>query len=142
MKKIILLSFLSLILMTGCGCNKKEDNGNDENNIVENPNIMQTPEMLENQVIQELEFKCTNLTYDGNITSLESQVTNTSDKTITLSIVIVTIKYLSAESNRYSELEMEIDFGESIQPGETLSALNTVNANLGKALSIDYRIAK
>lgn len=142
MKKIILLSFLSLILMTGCGCNKKEDNGNDENNIVENPNIMQTPEMLEDQVIEELEFKCTNLTYDGNITSLESQVTNTSDKTITLSIVIVTIKYLSAESNRYSELEMEIDFGESIQPGETLSALNTVNANLGKVLGIEYRIVR
>ncbi len=142
MKKIILLSFLSLILMTGCGCNKKEDNGNDENNIVENPNIMQTPEMLENQVIQELEFKCTNLTYDGNITSLESQVTNTSDKTITLSIVIVTIKYLSAESNKYSELEMKIDFGESIQPGETLSALNTVNANLGKVLGIEYRIVR
>ncbi len=159
-KNILVMMFASILLFTGCGCDKKENeknngnngtngNGTGENNTVvdpnaptvENPAIITNEEMTKDQTVEELEFTSTGLTYDGNMTTLTSQVTNKSEDRVTLTTVMATIKYI----NEYDEertLEMEVYFGESLEPGETRSVFSTVDVDLRKSSSIEYRIVR
>ena len=130
MKKIVIIGLTSLLLVVGCGKKKEEekDNITDEN-------------MIKDQTVETLQFTNTGLVYDGNMTTLTSQVTNTSDQIVQLNTVMATINYKDEYDND-RVLEMEVYFGESLNPGETRSVYSTTDVDLRKSSNIEYRIVR
>lgn len=147
-KKILIGMSIISILLTGCGCTKKEEEKNNEKdneNIVnneptsENPVNITNEEMVKDQEVEALKFTQTEIVYDGNMTTLTSHVTNTSDQVVNLTTVMSHITYID-EFNNEKVLNMEVYFGETLQPGETRQAKSTVDVDLRKSSNIVYEI--
>jgi hypothetical protein len=136
-KLIIGLAVVSVLLVTGCGCakTKKEETTGDSTVNITNE------EMVKDQTVGSLEFTNTEITYDGNMTLFVSQVTNTSSEVVNLSKVVATINYLD-EQEKEKTVEMEVYFGESLEPGEVRTSSNNIDVDLRKATKIEYRIVE
>ncbi len=144
MKKVIIIGLTSLLLIVGCGKKKEEEEGNKPNTnepTVDNPTSITNEEMIKDQTVEVLQFTNTGLVYDGNMTTLTSQVTNTSDQIVELNTVMATINYKDEYDND-RVLEMEVYFGESLEAGEKRSVLSTTDVDLRKSTSIKYRIVR
>ena len=146
MKKVIIIGLTSLLLIVGCG-KQNEEKENNNNKVdgneptVENPTSITNENMIKDQNVETLQFTNTGLVYDGNMTTLTSQVTNTSDQAVELTNVIATINYKD-ENDVDRVLEMEVYFGESLEAGETRSVLSNVDVDLRKSTNMEYRIVK
>ena len=97
--------------------------------------------MTKDQTVESLKFTNTEITYDGNMTTFKSEVTNTSNEEVTLSNVIAYITYEN-EEGKEKTLEMIVYFGERLKAGETRSTKNNVDVDLRKASKIEYKIVK
>lgn len=144
MKKTIITSILLVTILTGCGCNKKENEDNKKTNnepSVNNPTNITNENMLKDQNVENLQFTNTAITYDGNMTKITSQVTNTSESEVTLSTVMAYITYKDEQDNEKT-IEMSVYFGEKLKPGETRTAENSVDKDLRKSTNIEYKIVR
>lgn len=144
MKKVLIIGLASLLLVVGCGKKKDEEKDNKVNNnepTVENPSSITNQDMIKDQTVETLQFTNTGLTYDGSMTTLTSQVTNTSDQVVELSKVMATINYKD-ENDVDRVFEMEVYFGESLNPGETRSVFSTTDIDLRKSTNMEYRIVR
>ncbi len=144
MKKIVIIGLTSLLLVVGCGKKKEEEKDNKTNTnepTVDNPTNITDENMIKDQTVETLQFTNTGLVYDGNMTTLTSQVTNTSDQVVQLNTVMATINYKDEYDND-RVLEMEVYFGESLNPGETRSVYSTTDVDLRKSSNIEYRIVR
>ena len=148
MKKLIMIGMASMLLVTGCGCNKKEEEGKKDNNVpveegptVENPAVITNEDMIKDQEVEGLQFTNTGLIYDGNMTTLTSQVTNTTDEKVELARVKAYITYIT-DFGAEKVLEMDVYFGESLEAGETRSVLSTVDVDLRQSSKIEYQIVR
>lgn len=144
MKKVLIIGLASLLLVVGCGKKKDEEKDNKVNNnepTVENPSSITNQDMIKDQTVETLQFTNTGLTYDGSMTTLTSQVTNTSDQVVELSKVMATINYKD-ENDVDRVFEMEVYFGESLNPGETRSVFSTTDIDLRKSTNMEYRVVR
>lgn len=144
MKKLIIIGLTSLLLVVGCGKKKEEDKENKPNTnepTIDNPTSITNENMIKDQTIEVLQFTNTGLVYNGNMTTLTSQVTNTSDQVVELNTVMATINYKDEYDND-RVLEMEVYFGESLEPGETRSVYSNTDVDLRKSSNIEYRIVR
>ena len=150
MKKILIMTFASLVLLTGCGKDEKENNNNNNNTgnsgevnqpTPENPENITNQEMIKDQTVETLKFTQTEITYDGSMTKMTSQVTNTSDQVVNLSTVMAHITYTDVNKNE-RVLDMVIYFGETLQAGETRTAENYTDVDLRNATKIEYEIVR
>ncbi|MCI9434474.1 MAG: hypothetical protein HFI86_04305 [Bacilli bacterium] len=144
MKKVIIIGLTSLLLVVGCGKKKEEDQENKPNTnepSVDNPTNITNENMIKDQTVEVLQFTNTGLVYNGNMTTLTSQVTNTSDQVVELTTVMATINYKDEYDND-RVLEMEVYFGESLNPGETRSVYSNTDVDLRKSSNIEYRIVR
>ena len=143
-KILICLSIFTVLLTVGCGCTTKKNN-NDDNGIEkneptpENPVDITNEEMIKDQNVESLSFKNTALVYDGNMTKLTSEVTNSSDQVVNLTGVTAYITYIDVNNNEVV-LEMEVYFGETLKPGETRSTENFIDVDLRTSSKIEYKI--
>lgn len=146
MKKVIIIVLTSLLLVVGCGKKKEEENinnnkANANEPTVENPENITNENMIKDQNVETLQFTNTGLVYDGNMTTLTSEVKNNSNQVVELSTVYATITYKDEMDNEKT-LEMEVYFGESLNPGETRSVFSTIDIDLRKSTNMEYRIVK
>ena len=144
MKKIMIISLTSLLLVVGCGNKKEKENENKPSTnepTVENPTNITNEDMIKDQTVEQLQFTNTGLVYDGNMTTLTSQVKNTSDQVVELNTVMATINYKD-ENDVDRVFEMEVYFGESLEPGETRSVYSNTDVDLRKSSNIEYRIVR
>ncbi len=145
MKKILTIGLASLLLVVGCG--KKEEEKKDDKVVdnneptIENPEMITNEEMIKDQTVETLQFTNTGLVYDGSMTTLTSQVTNTSDLPVELTKVMATINYKD-EQDIDRVLEMEVYFGESLEAGESRSVFSNIDVDLRKSTNIEYRIVR
>lgn len=145
MKKLLTIGLASLLLVVGCG--KKEEEKKDDKVVdnngptIENPEVITNEEMIKDQTVETLQFTNTGLVYDGSMTTLTSQVTNTSDLPVELTKVMATINYKD-ENDVDRVLEMEVYFGESLEAGESRSVLSNIDVDLRKSTNIEYRIVR
>lgn len=149
-KHIFIMGLVSLLLVTGCGCSTQKDkDGNIDNNDIvekdeptpENPTNITNEDMIKDQIVEELQFTNTALVYDGNMTTITSQVENKSDYVVTLSTVKAYITYLDPNDNE-KVLEMDIYFGEKLNAGEVRSTTNYTDVDLRKSSKIEYKIVR
>ena len=146
-KIIIGITVMAVMLTAGCGCTtkkeEKQENEKVDTNVPtpENPTNITDKEMTKDQTVESLKFTNTEITYDGNMTTFRSEVTNTSNNEVILSNVIAYITYEN-EDGEQKTLEMMVYFGEKLQAGETRSTKNNIDVDLRKASKIEYKIVK
>ena len=145
-KNIIIMGLVSILLVTGCGCTKNEENKPNENQNVneptpEKPVDITDKEMTKDQTVDVLKFSNTKINYNGIMTTFDSEVTNTSDEDIILSPVVAYITYEN-EVGEEKTLTMDIYFGEKLKAKETRSTSNNVDIDLRKAKKIEYKIVE
>ncbi len=144
MKKIVITSILLVTILTGCGCNKKENIDNKTNTnepSVENPVNITNEDMVSDKTVETLSFTNTSITYDGNMSKIVSQVTNNSEEEISLSTVMAYITYTDEQGNEKT-IEMSVYFGEKLKGKQTRTAENSVDKDLRKATNIEYKIIR
>lgn len=134
MKKTIKIAIIGLSvigLVTGCGCSKKGENND---NIKANTN----EGVVKDQTLDVFEFKNTSLIYEDGTTTLETSVTNTSDKDETLQEF--EIKVLDKDGNEMIILTGFI--GDTLKAGETRIIDSYCQDDLTNATEIVYSIKK
>lgn len=136
MKKILLITLIAYISLfnIGCGCSKKESKKKEETIVKDN----QSKNVVKNQQVGVFKMENTSLTYDGNLSTLITFVTNTSNETQVLDSFNITVK-----DKKGNEMIVLMGFvnGE-LKAGETKTITSSTDMNLLKAKSIEYSINK
>ena len=130
--KLGLISVVSISLLTGCGCNKKEVTPNDNNNEVEGPNPNQT--VVEDQVFEGLEFVNVGAS-DGVVSTIVINNTGVKYEGSKFSM-----KIMDETGNVLVELVDEVDV--EMETGTTHRVETKTDVDLSKAASIEYSIVK
>ena len=132
MKKIM-LGIFAISLITGCGCEKKEEApSNDDVKVNTNEGV------IKDQTVDVFKMENTSLVYDKGTTLLETTVTNTSNTTQYLKEF--EIKVLDANGKEMTTLTGFV--GSSIEAGETKVINSYCGEDLSTATSITYTIIK
>lgn len=135
MKKV-LLSVLCLLVITGCGCNKKEEN---KKNPTGNDSIVKTntnKEFLNNQTINGIEISNINLSYQNELSIFTAVVTNKS--TIVKKVGIIDIVIKDENKNEIITLKGLID--KNMKVNESASINASTSLDLTNAKYVEYRI--
>lgn len=128
LKKLFAL-LLVLGLVTGCGCNKKEENND---NVIDNGNQNQT--VVDDQIYEGLEFVNVGAS-DGVITTVV--INNTG---VVYEGSKFSIKVMDENGNVLIELTDEVTT--KMENGTTQTIETKTDIDLSKAVSIEYSIVK
>ena len=138
MKKIfgISLVVLSLVFtLTGCGCNKKEEEKKVETEYVDNK--YNTNEgIIEDKTVGELKFTNTSLLTKENYSTLITLVTNPTDKAISVRIFNIYVK----DKNGKTLVTLQGYVGGEIPAGESREITSNVDMSLANAHTVEYEI--
>ena len=128
--KLGLISMISLPLLTGCGCDKKEENKGTTPNEDNNPN----QSVIEDQVFEGLEFVNVGAS-DGIVTTVV--INNTG---VTYEGSKFSMRIMDASGNVLAELTDEVTV--AMETGTTQRIETKTDADLSKAVSIEYSIVQ
>ena len=128
--KLGLISMISLPLLTGCGCDKKEENKGTTPNEDNNPN----QSVIEDQVFEGLEFVNVGAA-DGIVTTVV--INNTG---VTYEGSKFSMRIMDASGNVLAELTDEVTV--AMETGTTQRIETKTDADLSKAVSIEYSIVQ
>ncbi|MBP3461901.1 MAG: hypothetical protein J6K21_05820 [Bacilli bacterium] len=132
MKKIILSSIFMLLcfcLVTGCGCNKKEEikgNGTKEN---------KSKEVLKEQIVDGFKINNVSLITEGEMSTFNATVTNLQEEQYIKSVDII-IK--DKDGNIYVTLSGLIE--RKLKKNESQMINGSTNLDLNEAYSVSYKI--
>ena len=131
--KQILISSISLLLVlgliTGCGCNKKEEIK--ENGIKENKN----KEVLKEQIVDGFKINNVSLITEGEMSTFNATVTNQQEEQYIKSVDII-IK--DKDGNIYVTLSGLIE--RKLKKNESQMINGSTNLDLNEAYSVSYKI--
>ena len=137
MKKVIMTSLSMLLvlgLVTGCGCNKKEEKKEKKEEVKVNTN----KDVIKDQEVDGIKMTNTSLVTTNGITKLTTNVTNESETDYTLEEYIIIIK--DKEGNEIIRIPGYV--GDTIKAGETRTINSSVDRDLSNAGSIEYEVKK
>ena len=129
MNKKIIIGLVLIILVTGCGCKKKE-----ETKVKENKSV----DVIKDQKTEVFEFVNTSLVYENGMSKLETAVTNTSDKTQKLKEFH--IHFMDKNDNEIVTLVGYV--GKSMAAHETKIINSYSSEDLTSAKNIKYEVIK
>lgn len=129
--KKIMIGLFTIGLITGCGSSKKEEPQED---IKVNTN----EGVIKDQTVEVFEFKKTSLIYENGTTTLETTVTNMSNKDEYLEEFI--IKVTDAYGNEMITLRGFV--GDKIKAGESKIINSYCGEDLSTATNITYTVAR
>jgi len=133
LKKLFTM-LLVIGLVTGCGCNKKEDTNKTKDDVKVNTN----EEVIKDQELEVFTFTNTSLVYENGTSTLETVVTNTSDQEQYLTEFKIIVKNDAGE-----EIVTMTGFvGSSIEAHGTETIISSYGDDLSKAASIEYTIVR
>lgn len=133
MKKLVKLGLISMValpLLTGCGCDKKEENKGTTPNEDNNPN----QSVIEDQIFEGLEFVNVGAA-DGVVSTIV--INNTG---VTYEGSKFSMKIMDANGNIIVELTDEVK--EAMETGTTQRIETKTKVDLSKAVSIEYSIVQ
>lgn len=133
MKKIFVISltvFLALGLVTGCSCEKKEENKNTNNGVLNNENANVT---IKDRKVKGLDVIDFLVVYEDEISDIYFTIQNNTDATVT---------YSEVECSLYDKnKELLYSFKDSVGTLESLDEKNIthrVNLDLTKVAEVEY----
>lgn len=130
-KKFLFLSVASILILTGCGCQKKEQIGaNEENNVNE--------EVLKEQQVGSLKIYDVQMELNTDNTIFTIYMQNTSDTRVDIGNFKINFK---DKNDKYLLSEPVLTpFYSSIEAGEIQALSVYVRQNLSDAVSVEYEI--
>ena len=131
MKKVfslLLCGILVISLVSGCGCNKKEDEQNNEVNESTNTKIKDT-------IVEGLDIIDFVVIFENNISEVYYTVENNKDEAITFN-QIECIMYDKSDKIIYSFVK---ELG-TIEPGDSIDISGKFDINLTKVAKVEYSL--
>ena len=140
MKKMLVvfgMTILTFGLLTGCGCQKKEDNKNKD---TKNEEIKTNTneDVIKDQTVDVFKFEKTSLIYENGNSKLQTTVTNTSSEKQYLAEFLIHVK----DENGNEIVTMTGFVGDSIDANASKIIDSTYGDDLTKAASIEYEVVK
>ena len=135
MKKV-LLSVLCLLVITGCGCNKKEENKKIPTENASNVKTNTNKEFLNNQTINGIEISNINLSYQNEVSTFTAIVTN--KLTVVKKVGIIDIVIKDENKNEIIKLKGLID--KNMKVNESTSINASTSLDLTSAKYVEYKI--
>ena len=139
MKKIIMTSMSMLLvlgLVTGCGCNKKEENKKTET--TEEVKVNTNKEVVKEQEVEGIKMTNTSLRTENGISTLQTDVTNSTSTDYKLDEYTIIVK----DKDGKEIVRMPGYVGDTIKAGETKTINSSVDIDLSNAASIEYEVKK
>ena len=133
--KSLLALLLVATLVTGCGCTKKD---NKKNNAKDDVKVNTEENVIKDQTFEGLTFTNTSLTTTNGVSTLITEVSNSTGEDYTLEEFTITIK------NKAGEVITTIPgyVGDVIKNGETRTINSSIDIDLSNASSIEYSVKK
>ena len=133
--KSLLALLLVATLVTGCGCTKKD---NKKNNTKDDVKVNTEENVIKDQTFEGLTFTNTSLTTTNGVSTLITEVSNSTGSDYTLEEFTITIK------NKAGEVITTIPgyVGDVIKNGETRTINSSIDIDLSNASSIEYSVKK
>lgn len=133
--KSLLALLLVATLVTGCGCTKKD---NKKNNAKDDVKVNTEENVIKDQTFEGLTFTNTSLTTTNGVSTLITEVSNSTGEDYTLEEFTITIK------NKDGEVITTIPgyVGDVIKNGETRTINSSIDIDLSSASSIEYSVKK
>ena len=133
--KSLLALLLVATLVTGCGCTKKD---NKKNNTKDDVKVNTEENVIKDQTFEGLTFTNTSLTTTNGVSTLITEVSNSTGSDYTLEEFTITIK------NKDGEVITTIPgyVGDVIKNGETRTINSSIDIDLSNASSIEYSVKK
>ena len=133
--KKALLAIFALTLVTGCGCAKKD---NKKDNTKDDVKVNTEENVIKDQTFEGLTFTNTSLTTTNGVSTLITEVSNSTGSDYTLEEFTITIK------NKDGEVITTIPgyVGDVIKNGETRTINSSIDIDLSSASSIEYSVKK
>ncbi len=133
--KSLLALLLVVTLVTGCGCTKKD---NKKNNAKDDVKVNTEENVIKDQTFEGLTFTNTSLTTTNGVSTLITEVSNSTGSDYTLEEFTITIK------NKDGEVITTIPgyVGDVIKNGETRTINSSIDIDLSNASSIEYSVKK
>ena len=129
MKKIIPI-MLIMILVTGCGCNKKEDK-------IEEKKYNTKEEIKKEQNIEELKIEFISLEYENKVSTLKTRVTN--EKEEKQEEKYINIKYKNKEGK---VVHTQLGYVKALDPNETTILVSNSDSDLSEVEKVEYEVIK
>ena len=133
--KSLLALLLVATLVTGCGCTKKD---NKKDNTKDDVKVNTEENVIKDQTFEGLTFTNTSLTTTNGVSTLITEVSNSTGSDYTLEEFTITIK------NKAGEVITTIPgyVGDVIKNGETRTINSSIDIDLSNASSIEYSVKK
>ena len=133
--KSLLALLLVATLVTGCGCAKKD---NKKDNTKDDVKVNTEENVIKDQTFEGLTFTNTSLTTTNGVSTLITEVSNSTGSDYTLEEFTITIK------NKDGEVITTIPgyVGDVIKNGETRTINSSIDIDLSNASSIEYSVKK
>ena len=133
--KSLLALLLVATLVTGCGCTKKD---NKKGNTKDDVKVNTEENVIKDQTFEGLTFTNTSLTTTNGVSTLITEVSNSTGEDYTLEEFTITIK------NKDGEVITTIPgyVGDVIKNGETRTINSSIDIDLSSASSIEYSVKK
>ena len=133
--KSLLALLLVATLVTGCGCTKKD---NKKNNTKDDVKVNTEENVIKDQTFEGLTFTNTSLSTTNGVSTLITEVSNSTGSDYTLEEFTITIK------NKDGEVITTIPgyVGDVIKNGETRTINSSIDIDLSSASSIEYSVKK
>lgn len=133
--KGLLALLLVATLVTGCGCTKKD---NKKDSTKDDVKVNTEENVIKDQTFEGLTFTNTSLTTTNGVSTLITEVSNSTGSDYTLEEFTITIK------NKDGEVITTIPgyVGDVIKNGETRTINSSIDIDLSSASSIEYSVKK
>ena len=130
--KLFICLLALVFVVTGCGCDKKEEPKK------ENKTVESKVTTLDDQTIEGLKISGFSITYNDGISKIVANVENTTDQTIALTNIGISLY------DKDNELLIETlgYIGDSIEPGDNKQIISDVTEDLRSAKKVEYKIAR
>ena len=131
--KVSILLLMSIGLITGCSCSKKEEEK-------KKPDIKVNTEenVVKDQEVEGIEMTNASMITEDGLTTFQTKVTNNTGSDYTLNEYNIIVK--DKEGNIIKTIPGYV--GSTIKAGETKELKSTTNADMSKAYSVEYEVIK
>ena len=133
--KSLLALLLVVTLVTGCGCTKKD---NKKNNAKDDVKVNTEENVIKDQTFEGLTFTNTSLTTTNGVSTLITEVSNSTGSDYTLEEFTITLKIKDGEV--ITTIPGYV--GDVIKNGETRTINSSIDIDLSNASSIEYSVKK
>lgn len=142
MKKVVLLSLLlSIVFMTGCGCDKKESKEEpnkqpetEEKEEANQPEANNEVGQLPEKEVNGMKFTGASISYVDDLSTFVAEVKNTTKETIPMDVFM--LKFKDKDGKEITSVPAYV--ADQLAPGESKQVVAQINMDLTQVCEVEY----